>query len=226
MLKKITSFVAAVAFTSAASAGASYGFVNITGNNAGDAAIGEAQFCVELIERKGGQEQQGGLVEFLFTNTGSDDASLVQIYWEDSNDLLSSIAGWDTTTPYTPAPNYGVEFGGGSASPGHLPGSNPKINDFSIQAENKGGKSKNGVGAGENVSVYFSYSGSYIALLEAMDSGDLIVGTHAQAFASGGSESFISGPKGTPPTGVPSPTAALAGVGLLGLLAARRRRRD
>ena len=81
------------------------------------------------------------------------------------------------------------------------------------------------MGTGEDVAVFFSFAGSYTALLEAMDSGDIKVGIHAQAFASGGSESFVSTPH-TPPTGVPSPTAALAGMGLLGLIASRRRRRS
>jgi MYXO-CTERM domain-containing protein len=206
---------------SAASAGATYGFSNITGNNLGDAAIGEAQFCVEVIESK-----KDSVVEFYFTNTGPDAASLVQLYWEDSSNVLNSLLGWETSTPSKATPNYGVDFSGGSASPGHLPGSNPKINDYSIQAKNQGGKSKNGVGAGEDVSVYFSFFGDYTSLLEAMDNGDLVVGTHAQAYKSGGSESFVSVPKGTPPTGVPSPTAALAGMVLMGVLVSRRRRRD
>ena len=151
---------------------------------------------------------------------------MVQLYWEDTTNVLNALLGWDTNTPSKATPNYGVDFSGGNANPSHLPGSNPFINDYSIQAKSQGGKSKNGVGAGEDVSVYFSYFGSYIDLIEAMDNGDLIVGTHAQAYTSGGSESFVSVPKGTPPTGVPSPTAAIAGLGLMGLLVSRRRRRD
>lgn len=211
MFKKITSFVAAVAFASAASAGATFGFTNITGNNAGDAAIGEAQFSVTVIE------ESAGFVQFKFMNSGPEDSSLVQLYWEDTTNLLSSITGWSTTSS-------GVDFSGGSAKPGHLPGSSPKINDFSIQAASKGGKSKNGVGAGEDVTVRFTsdVDNYYSKVVEAIESGELIIGTHAQAFVSGGSESFITG---TPHTAVPSPTAALAGLGLLGLIAARRRRR-
>lgn len=222
MLKKLASLVAAVALTGSAFAGATYGFTGITNNNPGDVAIGEAQFSVELIEKA------SNVVEFYFTNAGPAATSMVQLYWEDHAGVLSSLNSWSTTTP-KPAPDpYGVDFGGGSASPGHLPGSNPFINDYSIQAANAGGKSKNGVGIGENVSIFFSFLGSYADLLEAMNTGELVVGVHAQAFTSGGSESFVTGPKDTPPppTGVPSPTAALAGVALMGLLASRRGRRS
>lgn len=209
MLKQITSALAAVAITSTASAGASYAFTNITGNNAGDAAIGEAQFSVELIE------ESAGFVRFKFSNTGPEASSLVQLYWEDPTNVLDSLQSWQSTSA-------GVDFSGGSANPGHLPGSNPKIDDFSIQAASQGGKSTNGVGVGESVIIRFTYADNYFDVVQAVEAGELVIGTHAQAFASGGSESFVTG---TPPTtAIPSPTAALAGLGLLGLLAARRRR--
>ena len=223
MLKKITSFVAAVTFASVASAGATYGFTGITNNNAGDTAIGEAQLSVELI-------MSSGQVEFLFKNAGPDASSMVQLYWEDKTGVLSSLSNWSTTTP------VGVNFDGGSAKPGHLPGSNPKIDDFSIQAYSPKGKPKdelvvkgkapNGVGPNEDVSIFFSYTNDYSDVLEAIDNGDLVIGVHVQAFKSGGSESFVTGGTPTPPTGIPSPTAAIAGLGLMSLLVSRRRRRD
>lgn len=212
MFKKITSFVAAVAFTSAASAGATYGFTGITNNNAGDTAIGEAQFSVELIDN-------AGLVEFLFKNAGPEASSMVQLYWEDSTGVLSALSNWSTTTP------GGVDYTGlNAANPGHLPGASPTdFQDFSVQPTTQGGKVNNGVGPSEDVSIFFSYATNYSDVLEAIDNGDLIIGLHAQAFKSGGSEAFITG--GTP-TGVPSPTAALAGIALMGVLVSRRRRRD
>ena len=214
MLKQLTSLAAAVAFATTASAGASYGFMNITNNNAGDAAIGEAQFVVDVIDAGLGS------VEFLFTNSGPYASSMVQLYWDDTTSVLSSLDSWSTTTP------GGVDYSGGSANPSNLPGGNPIgfSADFSIEPKNQGGKSTNGVGVNEDVSIFFS--GTYLDIVEAIDNGELVVGLHAQAFRSGGSESFVTGGTPDPPTttGVPSPTAGLAGLGLLGLMVSRRRR--
>ena len=104
MLKQFTTFVAAVACTSIASAGASYGFSSITNNNAGDAAIGEAQFCVELIQG------DKNTVQFYFTNTGPDPVSMVQLYWEDKNNVLSNLFNWSTTTPIAPSQESSIKW--------------------------------------------------------------------------------------------------------------------
>jgi len=219
MLKQITTSLAVALITTSASAGATYGFTHLYEAGDGpsqlaDGAIGEAQFSVEVIE------ESAGFVRFKFTNSGPDDSSMVQLYWEDTTNVLSSLQNWSTSTP------SGVDFSGGSASPGHLPGSSPKIDDFSIQPKSQGGKSKNGVGPNEDVTVRFLYSNSYFDVLEAMDNGDLLVGVHAQSFAGGGSESFVTTGTPEPPTGIPSPSAALAGAALMGLLVNRRRRRN
>lgn len=209
MIKQLTATLTALTFAATASAGATYGFTNITGNNAGDAAIGEAQFSVMV------NDAGAGSVEFLFANSGPQASSMVQLYWDDATNVLSSLDSWSTTTP------AGVDYTGlNAASPGHLPGAPPTdFTDFNVQPKNQGGKVNNGVGPSEDVSIFFS--GTYLSIIEALDNGDLVIGTHAQGFRSGGSESFVTG--GTP-TGIPSPTAALAGLGLLGLIAARRRR--
>lgn len=218
MIKHCSAFVVAGALAASTFAGETYYFGAVTNNNAVDVAIGEGQFSVEV------KDAGPGSVEFLFMNAGPDAASMVQLYWDDAGGVLSSLTGWSTTTPTKSTPNYGADFSGGSANPGHLPGASPSdFTDFSIQAQSQKGKSKNGVGAGENVSVAFGYSGSYQGILDAMDSGDLSVGIHAQAFASGGSESFRT--EGTPPiTGIPTPTAAFAGMAMMGLASMRRRR--
>lgn len=193
-----------------------YNFGGITNNNPGDVAIGQSQFSVEV------KDAGAGSVEFLFMNAGPDAASMVQLYWDDIDDVLNLLTGWSTTTPTKGSPNYGVNFSGGSANPGNLPGGNPVgfDADHSIQPKSQGGKSKNGVGAGENVSVYFSTNGSYQDVIDAMDDGGLVVGLHAQAFRSGGSESFTNNRV----TGIPTPTAAFAGIAMMGLAAVRRRR--
>jgi hypothetical protein len=208
MLKQITSFVAAITFSASAFAGATYGFTSITNNNPGDAAIGEAQFSLEVIDG-------GGLVEFKFGNSGPDAVVMTNLYWDDDTNVLTSL---DSYSPVT----AGVDYSGGSATPGHLPGAAPSdFQDFSIQPKNP--KPQKGLSPGENVSIFFTATASYLDVIEAMNAGDLTVGVRAQSFRSGGSEGFVT--KGTPPTGVPSPSAALAGLGLMGLLVSRRGRR-
>lgn len=220
MFKQFCTLVASGLIASAASAGATFGFISITNSNPGDAAIGEAQFMVEV------KDAGAGSVEFLFTNAGPDAASMVQLYWGDMGGVLSSLDSWSTTTPEKSTPNYGVNYSDmSSASPGHLPGPNAlSFNaDFSIQPNNKKGKSKNGVGAGEDVSIFFTTSNSYQDIVDAMSDGSLVIGIHAQAYDSGGSESFKTG--GRPGiTPIPSPTAAFAGLAILGAVGLRRRR--
>ena len=83
-------------------------------------------------------------------------------------------------------------------------------------------------GAGENVSFFFSTNDSYQDILTAMLDGNLTVGVHAKGFSSGGSESFTTA--GAPaiktpiPTAMPTPTAAIAGLVMLGVVGIRRRR--
>lgn len=215
----MTSALVAVLFASAASAGASHGFSSTTNNNAGDVGIGEAQLSVEL-------KNTAGQVEFLYKNTGPDAAVITQIYWFDTIDLLSSFDSWSPTTPS--GPDHGVDYGSPAnidQDSGKLPGYGGKnIADFALRPDNP--QPKNGVGPGEDLSVFFNFTGDYLDLLEAIDTGELVTGIHVQSFKSGGSESFVTNKPPKPPTGVPSPTAAFAGLGLMGLLVSRRRRPD
>lgn len=210
MLKQITSFAVAITFSASAFAGATYSFTSITNNNAGDAAIGEAQFSLEVIDG-------GALVEFLFGNSGPDAVVMTNLYWDDDANALNSLNSYS-------APTAGVDYSGGSATPGHLPGASPSdFQDFSIEPNNP--KPQKGLSPGENVSIFFTATTSYLDVIEALNSGDLTVGVRAQSFTSGGSEGFVTNGTPTPPTGIPSPSAALAGLGLMGLLVSRRRRR-
>ena len=65
LYKKMRPIFAAGAFMMVASAASAVtlGFSNITGNNATDAAIGEAQLSVDVTDAG------GGLVDFKFNNT-------------------------------------------------------------------------------------------------------------------------------------------------------------
>jgi len=215
MMKKQTALAATLAFTSAGSvsAGSVYSFEAISNDSLADIAIGEAQFSVEVIDA-------GTSIEFLFKNAGPEASSMVQLYWEDQSNVLSSLDSWSTTTP------SGVVYEINGASPGHLPGSNPKINDFAIDPASGGdGKAPNGVGPLEDVSIFFAYNGVYQDVVDALDTGSLKIGVHGQSFDGGGSESFVHTPGGGG-TPIPSPTAALTGLVMFGGLVMRRRRRD
>ena len=75
--------------------------------------------------------------------------------------------------------------------------------------------SQNGVGPGEFVSIVYNrqLAGTYADVLAELTNGDLRIGIHVIAFASGGSESFINPP-------IPEPTTALLmAIGLAGLAA-------
>lgn len=219
MLKQMTACVtaaviAALVATSAA-AGATYGFTAVTDNSRHGAAIGKAQFSVEVIDRG------PNIVEFLFQNSGPRASSMIQLYWDDMSGVLSSLNCWSTTTPGPWWSWRGVDFGGGTAHPGNLPGGDGVAfdADFSIQSDGYWSKTNNGVGRGEDVSVYFSYSGGFQDVIDSMDNGELVLGVHARGFEGGGSASYITA------IGIPTPSAVFAGMALLGLLATRRSHR-
>lgn len=75
-----------------------------------------------------------------------------------------------------------------------------------------------GVGPGETLGVAFSLQGgqSYADVLTELGDGSLRIGIHVQAFASGGSESFVNA--------VPEPSPAVLLL-VTGALAGTRRRR-
>lgn len=214
MLKQTFTLLACGMMASGASAAATVGFTSITNNDLYDAAIGEAQFTIEV------KDAGPGSVEFLFTNVGPDASSMVQIYWGDVTNVLGSLDSWSSTTG-------GVDFTDLSAArPGNLPGPSAQsfIDDFSVQPDGKNRKTRNGVGAGEDVSFFFSTNKSYGDVIDALVSGDLKVGVHAKGFSSGGSESYTTSGGALALTGAPTPTAALAGLAMLGVVGIRRRR--
>src|SRR4030042_2649119 len=120
-MKTLISLIIAVALSllcTNASAGTTYSFVNITNNDALNAAIGEAQLFVELGDLLGNQ------VTFTFGNTGPDASSITQMYFDDGG--LLSFASIDDSLA-------GVEFSQG-ASPPDLPGGNTVVPPFSTTA--------------------------------------------------------------------------------------------
>jgi hypothetical protein len=180
-----------------------YGFLNITNNNAANAAIGESQLSLDVT---GGNNQ----VSFEFLNSGPQACVITQIYL-----YLSSESPYLLTFINFNTDNYNL-----GASPGHLPGG-PQNPYFAASPQNP--QPVNGIGPEENLFINFSISnGVFDDVLTALNNETLRVGIHVQSFANGGSESFINDPPAAP---VPEPaTVFLLGVGLLGLAGFRFKR--
>ena len=155
--------------------------VQITNNNAADAGIGEAQLFVEVIDA--GADQ----VTFRFMNTGPQACSIADVYFDDGT--LLGIADIINSS--------GVSFSQG-ATPHNLPGGNnvspafETTEDFSADSDPP--VQPNGVNPGEQLSIVFDLKDgkAYSDVLDDLNSGDLRIGIHVQAFESGASESFVN----------------------------------
>jgi MYXO-CTERM domain-containing protein len=231
MNMKIRSFgmagiAALLASAGVASANPVYTFQNITNNNAADAATGEAQLRMEVMNLSSTQ------VGFKFTNIGPGVSAITDIYFDDrAPGALTTLAGIENSTLAGAQVDF-KQF----ASPTNLPGggslSPAFVTNLGFSAESKSPAFHNGVGnhASEYVTIIFDFASSgYSAVIQALLTGSLRVGLHVQGFDGGGSESFINGRgegplAGDPPTPViPLPTTA--GLGLFGLLAVGGHRR-
>jgi hypothetical protein len=183
-----------------------YGFYNITNNNAVDASIGQAQLSVVV------SDYGTDLVSFKFVNEGPADCVITEIYFQDGSilgfaSINESLAGVDFKEDEV-----------GSVNPKNLPGGmsiDPQFiatTGFSIEPLNP--EPTWGVEPGEWVEIVYSLQSgkTYANIIEELDSADLRIGIHVQSFASGGSESFIT----------PEPTTM--GLLALGGLVLRKRR--
>lgn len=193
-------------------------FFCITNNVAGDCAIGEAQLSVDVLDFGSNQ------VLFDINNNGPiDDAIIRQVYFDDGS--LLGIAGLIDMDDGIGG-DAGVDFTAGSASPGDLPGGNSISPAFNVTAgflADADTPQPNlwGIGAGETLGIVYTLQAgmTYADVINDLTTGALRIGMHVQAFASGGSESFVNNP-------VPVPAAVwLFGSGLLGLVGVARRKR-
>lgn len=216
MLKRILFVSVLYAYACSSFASMTYSFSCLTNNSSSDCAIAEAEASVEVIDLGAGQ------VEFRFSVTGSDNFSIAEIYFYDGTLLgLASILD---------DPSGGVDYleqtGGSMKLPGT--GFGPTKAFAAIDAANPA--PSNGVNPGEQVGIVFDLLPGldYDDVISALalpyspgaGNGALMIGIHATAFTSGGSESLTTTP-------VPVPAAAwLFGSGLVGLLWGGRNKRS
>lgn len=219
-MKKFTIVAIILAFCSFCAhieAAPTYSFVNITNNNAGDAAIGEAQLFVELFDL-------GTQVNFAFTNTGPEASSITDVYFDDGSLLgIASIINTPTLVEFSQL-----------ATPANLPGGNTAIPPFEttagFSADSDPPVQPLGVNPGESLGIIFDLQGgsTFADVLDDLASGELRIGIHVQGFASTGSEAFVNNGivdgDGDPNGKIPAPGALVLcsiGAGCLGWL--RRR---
>lgn len=215
MKRRIALLIAMLAVTMSASARAdsvSYAFFNITNNNAGDAAIGEAQLSVEVTDIGVDANE----VKFIFSNSGPDASAINAIYFDDGT--LLGIASVDNS-------DDGVSFSQDAAPP-DLPGGENLVPEFNVTAgflaDADNPAPTNGVNPGESVGIVFDLKSgkTFDDVIEDLQTRRLRIGLHVIDFESGGSESFVNV--------VPLPASAWSGMSMLVLLAGfawvRRRR--
>jgi hypothetical protein len=175
------------------------GFSCITGNNATQCGIGEAQFSATLAAFGAGQ------VSITFLNSGPTASFIAQVYIDDDASAFAGIAS------ITDGTGTDFEIGG---SPPNLPGGNtvsPVFTATARAAADKPGTNKDGADPGESFSLILSLSGgvSFADVASAIDGGTIRLGIHGQGLGEGtglgGSEAFVNG--GGP--AVPEPSAML-----------------
>ena len=162
-----------------------YSFSDSCSNNLpADVAIGIAQLNVEVTNPAGPNN-----VLFTFTNSGPDDSSIADIYFDDGS--LLGIAAIIESPP-------DVDFGIG-AIPAELPAANdcpgPDFDTTAgFSADSEVPPPMKGVNPGESVGIRFDLQAGqeFDDVLDELDSGALRIGIHVIGFSSGGSESFIN----------------------------------
>ena len=155
-------------------------FTCITNNNSTNAEIGENQLSLDVTDIGQGQAL------FTFSNSGSKDAVVKNIIFEDSKGLLD----FDSFSTSANGVNFvennkNLNLPGGNAPPVYF----NESYGFSANAP----APKKGVGPGESLGIVFDLNGTdFNGLVSSMQSDQLRIGTHVIAYQNNGSESFIS----------------------------------
>lgn len=171
---------------------ATYQVVGVSNNDPGNIAIGEAQLYVDLIDQSDSQ------IEFIFRNSGPEECSITDVYFDDRSGLLSNLLVNNST---------GVQFSQW-ATPSNLSAGNdldPRFETtLGLSADSDPPVQINGINQGESLGIVFDLkSGWNVAGVDnSIYTGDLRIGLKVQGFADGGSETFVS---------VPAPGALLLG---------------
>ena len=171
---------------------ATYQVVGVSNNDPGNTTIGESQLSVELMDLGSGQ------IKFVFSNSGPEECSITDVYFDDRSGLLSNLTVINST---------GVLFSQW-ATPSNLPAGNNLDPHFEtslgMSADSDPPVQLNGVNPSEYLGIAFDLkSGWDVAGVDnSIYSGDLRIGLKVQGFADGGSETFVA---------VPAPGALMLG---------------
>ncbi len=177
---------------------ATLSFFCITGNTAGDCAIGESQLSAEVIDL----DRQ---VQFNFYNTGTEESVISEIYFDDTG-LLFGLTGLIDADDGING-NPGVDFSQG-ATPPDLPGGDNITPAFEVSPGLLAGADSpspvNGVGPDEWLGIIFNLQNgrTFDDIIAGLTDGGLRIGLHVIAFDSGGSESFVNNSPVPLPAGV------------------------
>ena len=149
-------------------------------------------------------------VAFKFDNNGPVASSITDVYWEASA-LTGTVSINDSGS--------GVSFSWGASPPN--PGGGAGWN-AEFDADSNFPTAFNGVNPGEWVRFVFNYSGTFASLLGGINDNSSHVALHVQAIGTSGESDWIQ--TTTPPVPEPETYALmLAGLGVVGFMARRRR---
>lgn len=177
-----------------------------------DCETGESQFLAEV------SKTDGENVLFTFTNNGSNQSFISDIYFDYEN-TLEYLTLIDSDQGHTG--DIGVDFSLG-AKPNNLPAANSLDDPFvSFVGFSNDPGAANGIQTGESLGILFYLINdlSYEDLINEISNSEFKIGIHGQGFAGEGSESFTNSV-----TAVPLPiTVWLFGSGLMVLLGTSKR---